>query len=323
MIETFFKGKNICITGATGLLGSNLTKKLIELNANITILQRDYVAESLLIKSEDIKKINVVRGEIEDFELLLRILNEYEIEFVFHLGAQTIVPIANNNPLSTFDSNIKGTWNLLEACRIINKNIKIIVASTDKVYGTQEKLPYTEEMELKGIFPYDVSKICTELIAKSYSNTYELPITIIRCGNMFGPGDLNFNRIVPGCIKSAILNETLEIRSNGKFIRDYVFIDDVVDGLLKVAENIEKTKNDVFNISTDNRLTVIDVVNKISQITKKEIKIKILNKAKNEIRDQYLSSEKIFKKLGWKAKNTFEEGIKKTLPWYENYFKNF
>jgi len=316
-----WKNKNVFVTGATGLLGSNLTKKLIEQGAKVTILLRDYWQDSELIKSGDLKKINVVSGKLEDYELILRTLNEYEIEVVFHLGAQTIVPTAQRNPLSTFNSNIKGTWNLLEACRLVNTVKSIVVASTDKAYGTQETLPYDEGMELKGIFPYDVSKVCSDLIAQSYFKTYDLPVAITRCGNIYGPGDLNFSRIVPGAIKSGLLNKTLEIRSDGKFIRDYIFMDDVVDGNMKIAENIEKTKGEAFNLSTNNRLSVLEVVEKVSKVMNKKIDVKVLDKAKNEIRDQYLSSEKAKKVLNWEAKHSFEEGVKKTIDWYKKYFE--
>ena len=309
------------VTGATGLLGSNLTKELVKKGSNVTILMRDYSFHSELIKNHDINKVNVVYGKLEDFELILRTINEFEIDSVFHLAAQTIVPTANRNPLSTFDSNIKGTWNLLEACRLTNTVKRIVVASTDKAYGTQDVLPYDEEMELKGIFPYDVSKVCTDLISQSYFKTFNLPVSITRCGNIYGPGDLNFSRIVPGALKAVILNEKLEIRSNGKFIRDYIFMDDVVDGYLKIAEQIDKTKGEVFNLSTKNKLSVLEVVEKISKVMNKKINIEILDIVKNEIKDQYLSSEKAKKILNWETKYSFEQGIKKTIPWYEEHFK--
>ncbi len=321
MITEFWKNKRVFVTGATGLLGSNLTKELVKKEAKVTILMRDYVSDSELIKSDYIKQVNIVRGELEDFDLLLRILNEYEIDSIFHLAAQTIVPTANNNPLSTFNSNIRGTWNLLEAARIYGKIKRIVVASTDKAYGTQEVLPYDEEMELKGIFPYDVSKVCTDLISQSYYKTFKLPVAITRCGNIYGPGDLNFSRIIPGALKAAILDKKLEIRSNGKFVRDYIFMDDVVDGNLKIAENIEKTQGEAFNLSTKNKLNVLEVVEKISKVMNKKIDFDVLDIVKNEIKDQYLSSEKAKQWLDWEAKHSFEEGIRKTIPWYKKHFK--
>lgn len=318
---SYWKNKNVFITGASGLLGSNLTDKLIKEGANVTALLRDYTHQSELIKTGNGKKINIVVGCIEDYELILRILNEYEIDSVFHLAAQTIVPTANRNPLSTFNSNIKGTWNILEACRVLGSVKSIVVASTDKAYGDQEILPYTEDMELKGIFPYDVSKVCADLIAQSYFKSFNLPVSITRCGNIYGPGDLNFSRIVPETLKAVILNKDINIRSNGKFIRDYIFIEDVVDGNMKISQNIEKTKGEAFNLSTKNKLSVLDAVNKIFEVTGKKVNVKILNEVKNEIKTQYLSSEKANKVLNWEAKHSFEEGIKKTYVWYKNYFE--
>ena len=318
---SYWKNKNVFVTGATGLLGSNLIDRLIKEKAKVTALFRDYNYQSELIKTGNVKKINIVYGQLEDYELILRSLNEYEIDSVFHLGAQTIVPTANRNPLSTFNSNIKGTWNVLEACRVLGSVKRIIVASTDKAYGTQEVLPYTEEMELNGIFPYDVSKVCTDLISQSYFKSFNLPVAITRCGNIYGPGDLNFSRIIPETLKCIIQNKTLKIRSDGKFIRDYIFIEDVVDGNLKIAENIEKTKGEAFNLSTKNELTVLQVVEKIFQVTGKKVKVEILNQVKNEIKNQFLSSKKAKEWLNWEAKNSFEEGIKKTYPWYKKYFE--
>ncbi|MFH2020863.1 MAG: GDP-mannose 4,6-dehydratase [archaeon] len=318
---SIWKGRNVFVTGASGLLGSNLTKTLIEKGAKVTVLLRDYVPESELIKSGNLKNVNIVSGSLEDYELILRILNEYEIETVFHLGAQTIVPTANNNPLSTFNSNIKGTWNVLEACRIYGKIKAVIVASTDKAYGTQEVLPYTEEMELKGIFPYDVSKVCSDLIAQSYFKTFNLPIAVTRCGNIYGPGDLNFSRIIPAAIKAGLFDETLEIRSDGKFVRDYIFMDDVVSGNIKIAENIDKSRGEALNLSTNNRLSVSEAVDEVSKAMGKKIKLKVLNQAKNEIKDQYLSSEKARKLLGWEAKHSIGDGLKETINWYKIHFR--
>ena len=323
MAKSFWHGKRVFITGASGLLGSHMVHRLVSEGAEPAILMRDYVPSSELVKSGDISKVNVIRGELEDFELMLRALNEYEIDTVFHLGAQTIVPTANVNPLSTFRSNILGTWNLLEAARVIGRVKRIVVASTDKVYGTQEVLPYDEKMELRGIFPYEVSKVCADLLSQSYFKTYSLPVAITRCGNIYGPGDLNFSRIVPGALKAAILNETLEIRSDGKFVRDYIFMEDVIDGNLLIAQALDKGRinGEVFNLSTNNRLSVLDVTDRISKIMDRKIMLKVLGRADNEIREQYLSSDKALSVLGWKAKHSFEDGIKKTIGWYKKYFR--
>jgi CDP-glucose 4,6-dehydratase len=231
------------------------------------------------------------------------------------------VPTANRNPLSTFNSNIKGTWNLLEACRLINTVKCVIVASSDKAYGSHTQLPYTEQMQLKGIFPYDVSKVCADLISKSYFKSFNLPIAITRCGNIYGPGDLNFSRVVPGAIKAALLNTVFEIRSDGKFIRDYIYIKDVVLGNIKIAENINKIKGEAINLSTNNRLSVIEVKDAIAKIIDKKIETTILNQVKNEIKEQYLSSKKAHDLINWKATYSLQEGLKETIPWYKKYFK--
>jgi CDP-glucose 4,6-dehydratase len=319
----FWKNRNVFVTGALGLVGSSLVPELLKREANVTILERDHTSKSGLVGSKIIEEVNSIKGELEDFELILRILNEYEIDTVFHLGAQTIVPTANRNPLSTFNSNIKGTWNLLEACRLLGSVKRIVVASTDKVYGTQKKLPYTEEMELNGIYPYDVSKVCADLISQSYIKAYNMPIAITRCGNIYGPGDINFSRIVPGALQAALLGKTLEIRSDGNFIRDYIFMQDVVLGNIKIAEQLEsdKVRGEIFNLSTNNRLSVLDTIKKIVKTINRPIKTSILNSAKNEIKAQYLSSEKAETVLGWKAMYSFEDGIKETLPWYIDYFE--
>lgn len=326
MKREYWKNKNVFITGATGLLGSWLTKSLVDNKVNVIALVRDLVPKSELYLSGYHKKITVVNGYLEDYVTVERTLNEYEIDTVFHLGAQTIVTTANRSPLSTFESNIKGTWNVLEAIRNSKLVKRAIIASSDKAYGTQEKLPYTEETCLKGSHPYDVSKSCADLLAQTYFNTYKLPLGITRCGNFYGGGDLNFNRIIPGTIWSLLQNEAPIIRSDGKYIRDYFYIEDAVDAFLIFAEKLDNTKfqGEIFNFSTQNKMTVLEIVNKIINLMgKKEIKPLILNQAKSEIRNQYLSSEKAWKLLKWKSKWPLEKGLKKTIEWYKNYFKKY
>lgn len=324
--KRYWRNKNVFVTGCTGLLGSWLTKTLVENGANVIGLIRDWVPKSNLILQNTINKITTVRGEVEDYFLLERILNEYEIDTVFHLAAQTIVGIANRNPISTFETNIKGTWNILEACR---KNLtvkKIIIASSDKAYGEHKILPYTEDAPLKGSHPYDVSKSCTDLIAFTYYNTYKLPVCVTRCGNFFGGGDLNFNRIIPGTIRSVIFNERAVIRSNGKFIRDYIYILDAVNAYLYLAEKMDDRKiiGEVFNFSNEIQLTVIELVNKILSIMdRKDLKPIILNEAKGEIQHQYLSAAKAKEMLRWSPTYTLEEGLRETVVWYKEFFKDF
>ena len=281
--NNYWKQRNVFITGVTGFLGSWMTKYLVETEANIIGLIRDWVPKSKLIDDQDINKINSVRGNVEDYFLIERVINEYEIDTVFHLAAQTIVGIANNNPLSTFESNIKGTWNLLEACRR-NKNIKkIIVASSDKAYGDQVKLPYDENTSLAGKHPYDVSKSCADLLCKTYYETYGLPVCVTRCGNFFGGGDLNFNRIIPGTIKSILNNERPIIRSDGTFIRDYFYIEDGVMAYLLLAEKMEDKKihGEAFNFSNELQITVLSLVRKILELMKSNLVPEILNERYN------------------------------------------
>ena len=324
MLQNYWKNKNVFITGATGFLGSWLTKYLLEENSNITVLARDWVPYSKLYTDNLNKKINIVQGEIENYFLLERILNEYEVDTVFHLAAQTIVGIANNNPISTFETNIKGTWNILEACRRNKRIKKIIVASSDKAYGDQEILPYSESTPLIGRHPYDVSKSCADLICRSYYETYELPVCVTRCGNFYGGGDLNFNRIIPGTIRSILNNDPPVIRSDGSFIRDYFYIEDAVLAYLLLAEKMDDKSlhGEAFNFSNEIQITVLDSVNKIIELMNSNLEPKILNEATNEIKHQYLSALKAHEILGWTPKYTLESGLKKTIQFYKDFFKN-
>ena len=322
--NNYWKQRNVFITGVTGFLGSWMTKYLVEMEANIIGLIRDWVPKSKLIDDQYINKINSVRGNVEDYFLIERVINEYEIDTVFHLAAQTIVGIANNNPLSTFESNIKGTWNLLEACRR-NKNIKkIIVASSDKAYGDQVKLPYDENTSLAGKHPYDVSKSCADLLCKTYYETYNLPVCVTRCGNFFGGGDLNFNRIIPGTIKSILNNERPIIRSDGTFIRDYFYIEDGVMAYLLLAEKMEDKKihGEAFNFSNELQITVLSLVRKILELVKSNLVPEILNKTKNEIQQQYLCSKKAREILNWEPIFSLEESLIKTIEWYKCFFRS-
>ncbi len=323
MKDSFWLQKNVFITGASGLLGSWLSTKFVELGANVTILMRDHIPNSLLVSSSKLNAVNVVHGGLEDYFVIERALNEYEIDSVFHLGAQTIVGTANRSPLSTFESNIKGTWNVMEACRNSQLVKRMVFASSDKAYGDQEKLPYTEETPLQGRHPYDASKSCSDLIVQSYFHTYGLPVSIARCGNIYGPGDLNFNRLIPGTIRSVVFNERPTIRSDGTYIRDYLFVEDVVDAYLYIGEKIgdKKVNGQAFNISTENKFRVLDIVNLVLKKMKSTLKPEILNQAKGEIKNQYLSTEKAKKVLNWESRYSIDEGLDKTIPWYIKYLK--
>ena len=323
-MKNFWKDRNVFVTGCTGLLGSHLTQMLVEKRANVVGLVRDLVPKSNLVQTGIYDNINIVRGSIENFYTVERTLNEYEIDTVFHLAAQTIVGIANRNPLSTFESNIKGTWCVLEACRRVPTVNRIVIASSDKAYGEQDKLPYDENAPLAGSHPYDVTKSCADLISLMYYNTYKLPVCVTRCGNFYGPGDLNFNRIVPGTIRSVLNNKSPVIRSDGTYIRDYFYVKDGALAYIHLAEKMDDQKihGEAFNFSNEIQVSVLELTNKILKLMKREdLKPRILNEAKNEIKHQYLSAEKSRKMLGWKPKYNLDSGLKETIEWYKQFFK--
>ncbi|MED4830035.1 GDP-mannose 4,6-dehydratase [Bacillus atrophaeus] len=320
---SFWKNKNVFVTGCTGLLGSYLVKELVDQGANVTGLIRDAVPKSNLYQGEYVQKINIVQGALEDLPVIERALGEYEIDTVFHLAAQAIVGVANRNPISTFEANILGTWNILEACRKHPLIKRVIVASSDKAYGDQENLPYDENMPLQGNHPYDVSKSCADLISHTYFHTYGLPVCITRCGNLYGGGDLNFNRIIPQTIQLVLSGEAPEIRSDGTFVRDYFYIEDAVQAYLLLAEKMEENNlaGEAFNFSNEIQLTVLELVEKILKAMNSNLKPNVLNQGSNEIKHQYLSAEKARKLLNWTPAYTIDEGLEKTIKWYTEFFK--
>lgn len=322
MNKEFWRNRNVFITGCSGFLGSYMVKLLIECGANVTGLIRDFTPKSDVYKNKDLK-INLISGSLEDIIVLERALGEYEIDTVFHIAAQAIVGIANRNPISTFSANIMGTWNLLEACRRSPLVKNIIVASSDKAYGDQEVLPYHEGMPLQGSHPYDVSKSCADLIAQTYYKTYGLPVCITRCGNLFGGGDLNFNRIVPQTIESIINNEAPIIRSDGTFIRDYIYVEDTALAYILLAEKMEELNlyGEAFNFSNEVKLTVLDLVKMILRQMNSDLEPTILNQGSHEIKNQYLSAKKAKDILNWEPQYDIEEGLSKTIEWYREYFK--
>ena len=321
----FWQDRPTLVTGGTGFLGGWLIKHLLNLGADIVCLVRDWVPKSELIRANLIEQVKVVRGDICDPVLLERTLGEYEIETVFHLAAQTIVGIANRNPVSTFNTNITGTWALLESCRRSPKVKSIVIASSDKAYGDQEKLPYDETTPLQGKHSYDVSKSCADLIAQSYFATYKLPVAITRCGNFYGGGDLNWNRIVPGTIRFIIRGQRPVIRSDGKFVRDYFYIADGAAAYIMLAEKVAGNSalhGEAFNFSNENPVSVLEIVERIIKLMDFKLKPIILNEASNEIREQYLSSSKARKLLKWKPLVTLDEGLSRTISWYKDFFSS-
>jgi CDP-glucose 4,6-dehydratase len=320
----YWKNRNVLVTGSTGLLGSHLTGELVAWGANVVGLVRDMVPKSSLIRAGIYDEMNVVRGCVEDFFTVERTLNEYEVDTVFHLAAQTIVGIANRNPLSTFEANIKGTWCVLEACRRVPAVSKIVIASSDKAYGDQEELPYNENTPLQGEHPYDVSKSCADLLARSYYVTYRAPVCITRCGNFYGPGDLNFNRIVPGTIRHVLHNESPTIRSDGTFIRDYFYVKDAALAYLHLAEMMEDPgiHGEAFNFSNELQIPVLELVQKILKLMDRtDLKPVILNQASHEIKHQYLKADKARQRLGWKPKYNLDDALKETIAWYTEFFR--
>jgi CDP-glucose 4,6-dehydratase len=320
--KEFWRDRPVFITGATGLVGSWLVKKLIEAEADIVCLVRDWVPQSELVRANLIDKVKVVRGDVRDQADLERILGEHEIDTVIHLAAQTIVGIANRNPVSTFESNIQGTWSLLEACRRSPLVKQVVIASSDKAYGDQEILPYDETTPLQGQHPYDVSKSCADLISYSYAKVYNLPVVITRCGNFYGGGDLNWNRIVPGTIRSVLRGQRPIIRSDGTFIRDYFYVEDGAAAYMFLAEKLAEKpelKGEAFNFSNEIQITVSELTTRILRAMNSDLQPDIRNEASNEIKHQYLSAQKARTMLGWSPLFDLEEGLERTIDWYKEF----
>jgi CDP-glucose 4,6-dehydratase len=320
--NSFWKDKRVFITGCSGLLGSWLAAELVQQGANVVGLVRDGVPQSQLVRSGTIEQINVVHGNVCHYALIERTLAEYDIDTVFHLAAQTIVGIANRAPLSTFETNIQGTWTLLEAVRRLPGIRAVVVASSDKAYGSQTELPYREEAPLQGRHPYDVSKSCADLIAQAYAHTYDLPVAVTRFANLYGGGDLNWNRIVPGTIRSVLGGERPVVRSDGSFKRDYIFVRDAVQAYLLVGECVTQTavRGQAFNFGMDRPVAALDLVQTIIRLSRNTtLEPIILNEAQHEIRDQYLASEKAARLLGWRPAYNLQTGLVETMSWYQEF----
>jgi len=325
MTASFWQDRPVLVTGATGLVGSWLVRRLIGAGATVVCLVRDWIPNSELVRSQLIEQVRVVRGDVCDQALLERTLGEYEIESVIHLAAQTIVGIANRNPISTFETNIQGTWALLEACRRSPKVQQIVVASSDKAYGDQAQLPYDESTPLQGQHPYDVSKSCADLIAHSYAISYKLPVAITRCGNFYGGGDLNWNRIVPGTIRSILRGQPPIIRSDGLFTRDYFYVEDGAAAYMLLVEQLAQRPEligQAFNFSNEQPTTVIDLTRRILSLMDSPLQPEIRNEANNEIRHQYLSAAKAKQLLDWQPLFTLESALQLSINWYMDFFEH-
>lgn len=318
--------KRVFVTGATGLVGSWLVRRLVEEGAQVVALMHDTDPQSDLVRSGTLRHVSVVNGALEDYATLERAINEHAVDTVFHLGAQAIVGVADRSPLSTFETNVRGTYNLMEACRVHSNLVRrVLVASSDKAYGPSDTLPYTEDLPPLGHAPYEVSKSCTDLICQSYGRFYKLPIVIARCGNIYGGCDLNWSRVVPGTIRSLLRGEKPIIRSDGKFLRDYVYVDDAVDAYLLMAANADHDDvlGEAFNFGPDNPTSVVDIVRGIAEVMERtDLEPVILNQAQGEIRDQYLDSSKAKRVLGWGPKYDLEEGLRLTVDWYREFLES-
>jgi CDP-glucose 4,6-dehydratase len=315
----FWRDRPTLVTGATGLVGSWVVRRLRQLQADVVCLVRDWVPHSELARSREIDQVKVVRGDIRDQGLIERVLGEYEVDTVLHLAAQTIVPIAQRNPIATFESNIAGTWTVLEACRRSPLVKQIVTASSDKAYGDHEARAYDESTPLQGRHPYDVSKSAADLIAQTYATVWELPVAITRCGNFYGGGDLNWNRIVPGTIRSVSRGEQPVIRSDGRSVRDYFYVEDGVAAYLLLAERLHADRSlrgQAFNFSNETPVTVLDLVERILHLMGSAVKPDVRNEATHEIAYQALSAEKARRILGWQAAFSLDEGLRRTINWY-------
>jgi CDP-glucose 4,6-dehydratase len=318
----FWRDRPTFVTGPTGLVGGWLVRALIAAGADVTCLVRDWVPRSELVHRRWTEQVNVVRGDVCDRDLMERVLGEYEIDTVIHLAAQTIVGVGNRNPVSTFESNIGGTWSLLEACRRSPLVKQIVIASSDKAYGEHDRLPYTEDMPLQGRHPYDVSKSCSDLIAQSYAATYGLPVAITRCGNFYGGGDLNWNRLVPGTIRSVLRGQRPVIRSDGTYVRDYFYVEDGAAMYMLLAECLAANRDlggEAFNFSTDTQVTVLELVGRILALMDSDLEPDVRNEASHEIRHQYLDSAKARRVLDWRPQFTLDEGLRRTIEWYKEF----
>lgn len=319
-----WKGRNILITGGSGFVGYWVASTLAAKGARVTILDPKPLPSFSVIEGIGRKNFKYVCGLSTAETLVTKILQTNHIQSIFHLGAEAIVTEAQARPGETLDKNVRGTWVLLECARAYGKVTEIVIASSDKAYGSHDTLPYREDFALQGKHPYDVSKSCTDLIAKMYAHSYGMPVAIARCGNIYGGGDQNKSRLIPDALQSLLTEKTFLVRSNGKFKRDYIYIDDIVNAYLCLAENLKNKKlwGEAFNFGNDTPLTVLEVLNLIEKASEKKLKIQILNQAKYEIRDQYLDSRKASRMLGWRAHVSHTEGFAATAKWYADFFKN-
>ena len=321
-VSEFWLDRPTFVTGGTGLVGGWLVRRLLKAGADVVCLVRDWVPQSELVRARLTDRVKIVRGDVRDRNVLERALGEYEVDTVIHLAAQTIVTIANRNPISTFETNIAGTWSLLEACRRSSRVKQIVFASSDKAYGSHEALPYEEDAPLEGRHPYDVSKSCADLLGQAYAATFDLPVGITRCGNFYGGGDLNWNRIVPGTVRSVLRGQRPIIRSDGQYVRDYFYVEDGAAAYIHLAERLAADPGlhgHAFNFSNENQVTVLDITQMILRLMNSSLEPIIRNEVTNEIAHQYLSAAKARRMLKWAPDFTLEAGLSATIAWYRDF----
>ena len=322
--KAHWRDRPVLVTGATGLLGGWLVGRLVALGADVTALVRDWVPRSTLLSTELLARVNIVRGDVRHQSMLERAMGEYEVDTVFHLAAQTIVGVANRNPVATLDTNIRGTWSVLEAARRSPLMKAVIIASSDKAYGDHEKLPYDETAALQGEHPYDASKSAADLIARMYALTYDVPVAITRCGNFYGGGDLNWNRLVPGTIRSVLKGERPMIRSDGTLVRDYFYVEDGAEAYLTLAEALHarpELRGEAYNFSNELQVDVLALTQQILSRMKSPLEPDVRSEATHEIQHQWLSAAKARRDLGWAPLFTLDEGLDRTIAWYREFLK--
>ncbi|MES2523784.1 MAG: GDP-mannose 4,6-dehydratase [Gemmatimonadota bacterium] len=323
-MSTFWRHRSVLVTGASGFLGGWLVRHLVNHNAAVVALLRDWAPDSMLQSDPSLRGVRLARGDVRDQEVLERIMGEYEVDTVFHLAAQTVVGVANRNPVSTLDTNVRGTWAVCEAARRSPLVQCVVIASSDKAYGDHEQLPYSEDAPLRGAHPYDVSKSAADLISRMYAVTYELPVTITRCGNFYGGGDLNWNRLVPGTVRSALLRERPVIRSDGSLIRDYFYVEDGALAYLTLAEALHRDaslRGEAFNFSNEIQVDVLSLTSMILDRIDPSLTPDVRGDAPHEIQHQSLSAAKARTRLGWSPHYSLEEGLDRTIAWYREFLR--
>jgi CDP-glucose 4,6-dehydratase len=323
-MSRYWQNRPVLVTGASGLVGGYLVPELVRRGADVVALVRDTVPKSIFFQAGWADQVTCVRGSVTDGSILRRTMAEYSIETVFHLGGQTLVGVAQKDPVGTLETNIAGTWNVLEAARQTGLP-QVLLASSDKAYGHSDNMPYREDCALRGAAPYEVSKSCADLIATMYAKTYGVPVAIARCGNLFGGGDLNFSRLIPGVIQSTLRGEPFEIRSDGKYVRDFLYVEDAVDAYFSLAEGLAGgtvVYGEAFNFGLELRLTMLDLTEKVLRMMGREdLRPVIRNTARGEIREQFVSAAKARNQLGWSPRFGLEAGLHLTIDWYREFLE--